>query len=512
MQRFPREQYLILQGLSQESGEVEIAALAQRLEVDQALIAAGAQILGELGLIELREVPRKQYVLKEAGRAAATEKLPERRVLEALSEAARPLTMQELPPLTGLESRDIGASLRYLNSKGWAKKSGPALELGHAAEAGLAGPGEDEKLITVLAGDETGRAFEDELPESEIDLAEALAQLKGHRDLFEVRAKRRRLVQLTAMGKTSVQAGIGEAREVAQLTPELIVSGEWREVALKSYDVNLGVTPVHPGKLHPMQRVISDTRRVYVEMGFEEIRSPMVESAFWNFDALFQPQDHPAREMQDTFYLGRPERIALPADRALVERVSQTHENGGDTGSLGWQYTWVPERAETSVLRTHTTAATARALAENPNGPRKVFCVGRVFRREAIDYKHLPVFYQIDGIIIDASATFANLLGTLAAFYRKMGFEKFEFRPAFFPYTEPSVEVFIWLEKKQDWFEMGGAGMFRPEVTRPLGCDVPVLAWGLGLERVAMLRYDILDMRSLYMTDLEWLKEVPLCR
>jgi phenylalanyl-tRNA synthetase alpha chain len=247
-------------------------------------------------------------------------------------------------------------------------------------------------------------------------------------------------------------------------------------------------------------------------MGFAEMGGELVQSGFWNFDALFQPQDHPAREMQDTFYLAQPGAVALPGDAHLVERVRRTHEDGGGTGSLGWGYRWEPERAQGAVLRTHTTAATIRALAEDPVGPRKVFCVGRVFRREATDYKHLPVFHQVDGIILDAGASFANLLGTLAAFYHKMGFRRLEFRPGFFPYTEPSVEVFIWVEEKKDWFEMGGAGVFRPEVTEPLGCHVPVLAWGLGLERLAMLRYDILEMRALYQIDLEWLKEVPLCR
>jgi phenylalanyl-tRNA synthetase alpha chain len=164
------------------------------------------------------------------------------------------------------------------------------------------------------------------------------------------------------------------------------------------------------------------------------------------------------------------------------------------------------------VLRTHTTSTTVRALAADPVGPRRVFTVGRVFRRETIDYKHLPVFHQVDGIVVDADASFASLLGTLAAFYRKMGFEQFQFRPAFFPYTEPSVEVYIWFEKKKDWVEMGGAGIFRPEVTEPLGCRVPVLAWGLGLERLAMMRYDLSDIRDLYLPDTEWLKGVPLCR
>jgi phenylalanyl-tRNA synthetase alpha chain len=163
------------------------------------------------------------------------------------------------------------------------------------------------------------------------------------------------------------------------------------------------------------------------------------------------------------------------------------------------------------VLRTHTTASTVRALAEDPNGPRRVFAIGRVFRREAITFKHLPVFTQVDGIIIDEEATFATLLGTLGAFYKGMGFPSYQFRPAFFPYTEPSVEVYIYYEPKKTWVEMGGAGIFRPEVTRPLGCKVPVLAWGLGLERLAMLRYQVLHMRDLYLPDVQWLKDAPTC-
>jgi len=215
--------------------------------------------------------------------------------------------------------------------------------------------------------------------------------------------------------------------------------------------------------------------------------------------------------MQDTFYVGRPERCQLPKNE-WVEAVGATHRNGGKTGSLGWRYDWNDQLIHQPVMRTHTTASSIRALAENPSPPRKVFCVGPVFRRETVDYKHLPVFHQVDGIIIDEKASFASLLGTLKAFYSKMGFEKFQFRPAFFPYTEPSVEIFVWSDRKGDWVEMGGAGVFRPEVTQPFGCQVPVLAWGLGLERLAMFRYELGSIGELYRARLNWLKETPLCR
>jgi phenylalanyl-tRNA synthetase alpha chain len=246
-------------------------------------------------------------------------------------------------------------------------------------------------------------------------------------------------------------------------------------------------------------------------MGFTEVVSPMVESAFWNFDALFQPQDHPARDMQDTFYMREPAEAPLP-DAKVVEPVRRTHEDGWETGSEGWGYTWNPERSKQVVLRTHTTAATIRALAANPHPPGKFFCVGWTYRNETISFKHLPVFHQVDGIIVDEEANLASLMGTLQEFYSKMGFGRVKFKPAFYPYTEPSVDVVVYMESRRKWLEMGGAGIFRPEVTLPLGCRWPVLAWGLGIERLAMLRFGLSDIRDLYGTNLDSLQQVPLCR
>jgi phenylalanyl-tRNA synthetase alpha chain len=118
----------------------------------------------------------------------------------------------------------------------------------------------------------------------------------------------------------------------------------------------------------------------------------------------------------------------------------------------------------------------------------------------------------VDGIIVDPHASLASLKGTLAAFYGKMGFSKVEFRPSFFPYTEPSAEVLIYLESRKDWVEMGGSGIFRPEVTRPLGITDRVLAWGLGLERLAMMIHDLPSIGEIYFSHMPWLREAPLCR
>jgi len=229
----------------------------------------------------------------------------------------------------------------------------------------------------------------------------------------------------------------------------------------------------------------------------------IVQSSFWNFDALFQPQDHPAREMQDTFFLG--ERWPLPAG---YERVRDMHEHGGETSSAGWGGTWSAAKAEQCVLRTHTTGLSIQHLAKHPKPPVRAFCIGRVYRREAVDPTHLAEFEQLEGIVMDEGVNFRHLLGFLKEFYAKMGFEKVRFRPGYFPYTEPSVEPEVYVENL-GWVELGGAGIFRQEVTAPFGIEHPVLAWGLGISRVAMLRLGLRDLRHLYRSDVEWIRETP---
>jgi len=487
---------------------VKVPELSSRLELDQAKVAAAAVTLAEDGWVEIQEEPYTEWKITEAGRAAVADGIVERRVLLALLAHEGSGSMAEVPGWAGLEPKEVGQSLRGLGQRGWVKKDGGTLTVTEVGEGAESTPGPDEEILQHLA--QTGGCLESELAAFDLPAANAFFGKKSA--LVDVRSRIHRSLLLTASGEEYRSGAVVATREVNQLTPELLASGEWKNVKFRPYDIDLGTEPIHPGKKHPLQRVIESTRHSFLTMGFEEAASSYVESGFWDFDALFQPQDHPAREMQDTFYVGTPNETPLPTTPGLVDRVRAVHENGGETGSVGWRYKWDPQKAMQNVLRTHTTATTIRSLAENPVGPRKVFSIGRVFRRETIDYKHLPIFFQVDGIIIDKEASFASLLGTLAAFYERMGFKKFTFRPGFFPYTEPSVEVFIWHEEKQDWFEMGGAGIFRPEVTEPLGCTEPVLAWGLGLDRLAMLLHDRSDIRDLYLSDLEWLRAEPRCR
>ncbi|MCK6513337.1 phenylalanine--tRNA ligase subunit alpha [Myxococcota bacterium] len=502
--------YKVLKQLEAQGGRLGMEAVVAQTGIDQSQAMAVATAFAQDGWIEITEEIRLELSLDEEGLAFVKSgaSLLERRAAEALRQKAQPMTPVELAEATGSDAQAIGKIMRSLTAKGYAERAGKSLVWSSAADLDIRQP--DEILLDRLTRSPESCLLLDASESNDEAVQEII---KGLRSRGYLRSKERKFreIRLTQIGKDVLSDGIEERVEINQLTEAMLLSGAWRKASFRSYDVTLATAPVRPGKMHPLRRVLEETRRAFLNLGFAEIRGPYVESAFWDFDALFQPQDHPAREMQDTFYCARPNQFELP-DEALVETIRRTHEDGGQTGSTGWRYKWSAQKARQVVLRTHTTAVTVAACHKNPQPPQKIFCVGRVFRRETIDWKHLPEFHQVDGVIIDKDASFASLLGTLTAFYKQMGFDEVKFRPDFFPYTEPSVGVFVRLPGAKDWFELGGAGVFRPEVVQPAGVDVPVLAWGLGLERLAMVRYQLEDIRQLYLSQLDWLKESALSR
>ncbi|MBU2523033.1 MAG: phenylalanine--tRNA ligase subunit alpha, partial [Nanoarchaeota archaeon] len=263
------------------------------------------------------------------------------------------------------------------------------------------------------------------------------------------------------------------------------------------------VPKIHGGRKHFVNQSIEYARQTWLEMGFKEMSGEKTVSSFWNFDALFTAQDHPVREMHDTFFL-KDVSAKLP-DKKLVEAVKKAHESGVG-GSKGWRYLWNEKTATRVLLRTHTTFLSAQTLSRlnKKDLPAKYFSIGKCFRNETVDWKHGFEFNQTEGIVIDPDANLRNLLGYLKEFAKKMGFEKVKFQPSFFPYTEPSVEGMVWNEEKKEWIEVIAAGIFRPEVTIPLlGENIPVLAWGPGFDRLMMMAYEIKDLRELYSNDLK---------
>jgi len=511
-QYLPPHQYVLLAALGGQPAEPSIEQLAQLAGLDQSLVMAAATELAQAGLASIEELQLTELKLGELGAAIqkGEAELPERLLARAVRSRGGTASIKELAEDELLKQQALvpGKLARALAELGWAVFDKGALQLSADAAAEEPPACDIEAAMTELsiAG---GILLADAATDSRV--LSGAQRVKGRKELISMRERSRRLVRLTSAGSALAQqvlAGkVQQRAEVNELTAEMLLDGSWREVQFRSYDVTLPAERVTPGKVHPLARLIEEVRLAFLELGFSEASCPMAETAFWDFDALFQPQDHPAREMQDTFYCAQPASLPLP-EAALVERIRRTHEDGGDTGSLGWRYQWSPARAAQVVLRTHMTTSSIEAIARSPRAPQKVFSIGRVFRRETVDFKHLPEFMQVDGIIIDEQATFASLLGTLKEFCQRIGIAQVRFKPDFFPYTEPSAAVEAYSGGK--WLELAGSGIFRPEVTLPFGCSAPVLAWGFGLERLAMARFGVTAIKDLYQADLDWLKAVPL--
>ncbi|EGT32811.1 CBN-FARS-1 protein [Caenorhabditis brenneri] len=308
------------------------------------------------------------------------------------------------------------------------------------------------------------------------------------------------------------------AKPEADLTPEMIASGSWKDKQFKKYNFeSLGVVP-SSGHLHPLMKVRSEFRQIFFSMGFSEMATNRyVESSFWNFDALFQPQQHPARDAHDTFFVSDPA-ISTKFPEDYLERVKTVHSKGG-YGSAGYNYDWKLEEAQKNVLRTHTTAVSARQLyqlAQEGFRPSKLFSIDRVFRNETLDATHLAEFHQVEGVIAEKNLSLAHLIGIFTEFFKKLGITNLRFKPTYNPYTEPSMEIFAYHQGLAKWVEIGNSGMFRPEMLLPMGlpADVNVAGYGLSLERPTMIKYGINNIRDLFGSkiDLEVVYNTPICR
>lgn len=485
--------------LNKLSGRASVEEIFEAGDFNQQVeVMNAASWLHSKGLVNIIENARKVYCLKE--RSILETGLPERRALGILAENNGEIELEELSSRLGKQETSI--AIGWLKRKGLAdfeKRDGKkVLKLTERGRAALTSKMDDEVLLERLS--------ERDLTEDEVD-EKTISNLLSRQNLISEKLEVRRTLELTELGREVLEIGVTLTDEVAQLTPELLQTGKWREVKFRKYDIRTFAPQIYPGKKHPLTRIADEVRDIFIQMGFKEIDEEYVQSAFWNMDALFIPQDHPARELQDTFYLKHPAELELE-DEEIVEIIRQVHENGWKTGSKGWGYRWDEKMARKALLRTHTTVNTIRYLWKNPDPPVKVFSLSRVFRNEAIDATHLPEFMQIEGILMEEGASLDMLVGVLKEFYRMMGFENVRVRPGYFPYTEPSLEVDVL--HNGSWMELGGAGIFRPEVTLPFGVKYPVLAWGLGFERLAMLKWGLTDLRDLYVSDIDMLRRSPI--
>ena len=432
--------------------------------------------------------------------------LPERRFLDAVKGAAAGLLFGELQKEAGLNNEEFNVCIGVLK-----KKAAITVENGRIR---ILGPGRDflgkrsleERFISRIADGTV--EIQSLLPEEKF----AYENLKKRKGIVKETLEKTTTITLTPLGKEvkSKASRTSGIEFVDRLTPEILKDSSWKNKRFRKYDIRINVPKTHGGRRHFVNQSVEYIKRVWLDMGFQEMSGPLLNTSFWNFDALFTAQDHPVRELQDTFYIKNPKYGKLP-EGEIVRKVKDMHEHGGNIGSTGWGYKWKEEEARKNVLRTHTTVLSARTLARLKQSelPTKFFSVATCFRNEALDWSHLFELHQIEGIVVDPNANFRNLMGYLKEFFKKLGYDKVRIRPAYFPYTEPSAEVEVFHPVKKEWIELAGAGIFRPEVVVPLlGKDIPVLAWGMGLERSIAEYFNIKDIREIYSNDLKMLREI----
>jgi phenylalanyl-tRNA synthetase alpha chain len=488
-----------------QSTTIEILSQTTGLNIDQ--VRRGIEWLKYKDLVLVIDKSTVKISLEKNGLDAIRSGFPERRLVDLVKQGSN--TMRKLQNAGVLRDNELGAAFRYaVHVNKWLVQESPSTTGGEARLVVLPGADKESQEEILLKKIHAASVIsKDQLSDISATESKSLESLKKRHFVVEKKEKDSEIIlsdkgrQLLERQRFNYEIAETKTGEVNQLTSRLITSGGWKNVRLSTLNVEAPAPTIHAGKKHPLQNLIDEIKEVFISLGFLEIEGPFLQTSFWNFDVLFTPQDHPAREMQDTFYVPQIKQALLGDDQRYIANVSRVHKSG-------WQYEWDLEEANKTVLRTHTTPVTIKYLADSKLHDARVFTVGRVFRNEKTSYKHLVEFNQIEGVVTGSNVTLRDLMGLQMEFYSKLGIKKVKFWPTFFPYTEPSLQSMIYNETLDKWVELFGMGIFRPEVTKPLGIKNPVLAWGGGIERIAMLRFGLNDVRDIYANNLGWLRSV----
>jgi phenylalanyl-tRNA synthetase alpha chain len=495
----------LLSALNKLGGSASVEKLVESCNFPDAAVMRSALTLQEKTFLTIQAATQNIIKLTAEGKTYAQSKLPERRLIQAVAELGGNADLRKAAEQAGLAQQFVQIAQGWVIRKKWATYTSQSntLTINESLLHQMTIPqGCDETLLKYLAEKEQ-TALDDLIG----DLKEAAEQLKK-RKLVTIEPKTTRKLTITAEGKRAASESVTSVPEVTKLTPELIITGKWREVKLQKYNIGAPVAKTWGGKKHPYLSFLDEVRAKLVQLGFQEMTGTAVETSFFNFDALYVPQDHPAREPSDIYYIKDPKCGEVENHKAALKHVKVTHEFGDETGSTGWGYKYSLEAAQRLILRGHGTCLSARTLeAGKFVVPSRHFSIARVYRPEITDRTHLSEFNQVEGIIIDENLTLKDLLGVLGKFALEIaGADKVRFKPDYFPFTEPSVELSAYKEG-YGWIEFGGSGIFRPEVTQPLGVKVPVIAWGLGVDRLFMMKSGISDIRQIFSQDLDWLRK-----
>jgi phenylalanyl-tRNA synthetase alpha chain len=498
--QLPEAQVAVLNAASASEYRT-IEQLASETELPAATVTGAAFDLREEGLLEIQEDALSEASLTEEGRRYVDEGLPEVRLYRAAigaGAADEPAGMGEVIGAAGLEGQAVDIALANYARKGYGE-----VEAGQITADPDADPAEDPEAIALsrLADGES------------VDDADVLQHLQS-RDLVELEERTVREVILTDAAVDALMAGVEVAETVDRLTPEMLTTGEWRDVEFTEYNVEADAPGVQDGKVHILRQTAERVTDVLVGMGFQEMDGPHADAEFWINDCLFMPQDHPARTHWDQFALDVPPMDDLPED--LVAAVESAHREGVGEDGDGYHSPWTEDVAREVDLRGHTTSLSMRYLSGTEIGelepPQRFFSVEKVYRNDTLDPTHLLEFFQIEGWVMAEDLSVRDLMGTFEQFYEQFGITDIEFKPHYNPYTEPSFELFGKHPETGELIEIGNSGMFREEVLTPLGVECDVMAWGLALERLLMLMYGFDDIRDVHGTlcDLELLRETEV--
>jgi phenylalanyl-tRNA synthetase alpha chain len=492
--------------LSFQHGALSAFELLKSSGLDESRLDMASGWLQSKGLLDVKDESITSLVsLTETGREFLEKGTPEMRIINALREGKQ-FTVKDIIQTWGMDPSDVSSAVGALKeAKVVQIAQGGFLVL--AAGADISGYEFLAGLIRTMAEKEQHdlASFSDVQQTAITANFHKRGKSKG---LFRISEKKNRLYTLTSDGRELLRMvrdrGV-VSEEASLLTPEMLKQGTWKNKKFRSYNIALNPPRQSIGRKHPYKEFLDFVKYKFVGMGFEEMRGPLVENEFWDMDALFMPQFHPARNIHDVYFIKDPA-ACREIESPFGRKVAAAHKNGGKTGSTGWRYPFDIERAKRLILRSQGTAVSARTLASGPKVPGKYFSIARCFRYDSVDATHAPDFYQVEGIVLGEDINFKALLGLLKLFGQEIARAgEFQFRPAYFPFTEPSVELHV-KHPELGWMELGGAGIFRPEVTSPLGVDVPVIAWGLGLDRMAMVALGIKDIRDLFSRDLDFIR------
>lgn len=443
--------------------------------------------------------------LTETGAEYREKGTPETRIIAALREGKQ-FTVKDIIQTWGMDPSEVSSAVGAL-------KEAKVIQIVQGGVLALTGGADDGPYASLLdlirsVGEKGQPELQVFPPDQQKTIQENFHKRGKGKGIFRITEKKNRTYSLTENGKDVlrlIQERGAVTDEASALTPEMLKQGAWKNVRFRAYNISLNPPRASIGRKHPYREFLDYVKYQFVSMGFEEMRGPLVENEFWDMDALFMPQFHPARNIHDVYFVKEPSQCR-EIESPFGKQVAAAHKDGGKTGSSGWRYAFDVERAKRLILRSQGTAVSARTMAAGPKVPGKYFSIARCFRYDSVDATHAPDFNQVEGIVLGSDINFTTLLGLLKLFGREVAKAKeFQFRPAYFPFTEPSVELHV---KHPDlgWMELGGAGIFRPEVTLPLGIDVPVIAWGLGLDRMAMIAMEIKDIRDLFSRDLDFIR------